>query len=534
MISLSAKSKNFIRILRKSIISAMPLIAFFLAIFLSSNIFKIFVNSKSEPIISKENFFAFIACSISLAFGSALFQFGCETSIKNIGLILGKQVSKFKSILNIALISVLLGILITVAEPDLSIFGKFFNNEKRYFNFLTGEWLIRITAGVGVGIFLLIGVLRILLFKNFKQIVYASYILIFLIACFFGPDKGDPFIRISYDISGVTTGPATVPFIMSYAISIAATQGGDKTTNDSFGMIGIMSIGPILTMLILLINTDLNLIPKDIEKDFNILDMLKYVFYKELINSGYSLFPLMLFFLAYNFFFLKVNNNVLKEILIGFLITFVGLYLFLLSAMLGFRPVSFELGKNIASNESIHYLFFIFSGFMGFAIILTEPAVKILYTQLGSTSNKIINKNLLFLFLSIGVSAAITIQFANNLFWKQSSYFFILGICTVILVLMLFVSDSCCGLAFDSGGISTGTISTCLILPIFIGLNWQQKDTAAKDQFGVIGMISLMPILSVQVIGIMSKIRENWLLNRRPKIAINNELTIESQIINFE
>lgn len=522
---------NLLKKIYETTIAMLPMVVLFTIIFLVSTYSNVWKTNGDNPtsFITTGSFVAFIICAFVLAIGNAFFQFGADNALHKIGTLVGRHLSKLKSISIIALINVFLGILITIAEPDLSMFANIVG--KNSFP-VGGNWIIKIVAGIGVGTFLVIGLLRIMLQKSIKYVIYASYVIIFSIAAIFGPEGGQTYLSISYDTSGVTTGPATVPFIISFGIAIASSRGGKDTSTDSFGMTGIMSLGPVITMLLLSFTK-----PKSDMSGVHIEkwdDLLKngYIFWQSILNTIYGVVPLFGFFLLYNFCFIKVNKTTFIEILVGFGYTFIGLYLFLIAAEVGLHGIGVEFGIN-ATNSNSRYLLIIFGLAAGAIIVLCEPAIQILSKQVEEISNGAIGKKTLFITLSIGVGLTIALEICRNLFWNGfSSYYLIIPIYIVILVLMLFVPDIYTSIAFDSGGIASGIITTALVMPTVVGMCKSLSiGSTVSNGFGIIGMIASLPILAVQLLGLSAKLKNNHLL-RTARRRVDNK-TIDAQIINF-
>ncbi len=532
--------------LLETLISILPMVGILTIIFLityfnSSYFGGLNSNGEAIPLIALDTYLPFLICSFTLVIGSALFQLGADNALSKVGSEIGSHITKKGSIILLVLITTALGILISIAEPDLTVFGDIIGPQ---INTTVGTWIVKLVAGVGVGVFLSVGLLRIIYQKSIKFVFLFGYVLIFAIACLFGPKDGQAFLSIAYDTSGVTTGPATVPFVIAFGAAVASARGGKDIASDSFGLSGIMSLGPVITMLALCL----------IVKPDASIDKIEVLSWQEQINNGIFLEmigevflgvgPLLLFFLIYNFVFLKLNKKSLFNILLGFAYTIVGLYIFLLSASLGFKGLGLELGENIASNASIEggnklmlYLFPALGLLTGIIIVLGEPSIAILTTQVEEISGGVIKKKAMIVTLALGVGGAIALELCRNVFWGGfPSYYLFVPIYLIAIILMFLVPDIYSSIAFDSGGIASGTISVCFVLPLVIGMfrslyPHTASHAADYNGFGIIGMVSALPIVCVEALGVVAKIKGSILQKQARQRVYEYD---DVQIIHFE
>ncbi len=522
--------KGFLKKIFETFISIIPMVFIITIIFLFSyfnNDFREINGDKSIPFISLSSYISFLICSLTLVIGSSLFQVGADNALSKVGQEIGSHLTKKKNIALLLILTIGLGLLITFAEPDLTVFSDIVGKQ---IDSKLGTWIVKLVAGLGVGTFLALGIVRIIFQKSFKIVILISYLLIFAICCFFGPDGGNAFLSISYDTSGVTTGPATVPFVIAFGASVASARGGKDSSSDSFGLSGLMSLGPVIGMLILTLikrpECDIFSIEvHDWYKQVVIDNIFLNMIFEVLLGVG----PIFLFFIIYNFIFLKLKRKKLINIIIGFLLTAIGLYIFLISASIGFKGLAFELGKNIASNPSYYYLFIIISLLTGVIIVLGEPSIQILTSQVEEISGGIIKKKTMIVTLAIGVGIAIALEVSRNVFFNGfSSFYLFIPLYLLCIILMFFVSDLYASIAFDSGGIASGTISVCFVLPFVIGICIELK--TVTNAFGIIGMVSCVPILCIEMLGIVSKIQSKLIQRRARKSFVGYE---DVQIIHF-
>jgi len=489
--------KAFLRKLIDTIYSIVPIVILITIVFLVGLIPSTFNNSSGDPIISTPTYLIFLLCAVFLIIGSTFFQIGADNGLAKVGTYIGGSITKKGSIILLVLVAFFLGVLITVAEPDLTIFGDALSS-------VLNKWVLKLLIGIGFGVFFVIGILRIIYQKPIKSYFLFSYVLIFALASLFGPKDGGPFLSISFDASSVITGPATVPFIIAFGASVAATRGGKDTASDSFGLAGIMSIGPIISMLLIcLIKQPVLSIPNNIDPYTTVL--LNTIF-----DDVLGILPIFLFFLGYNFFVLKLNKREFLKVLLGFGFALVGLYIFLASATIGCKPLGNELGRNIASNESIYYLFLILGFTTGFVMVLAEPTIQILTGQVQEISGGVIKKKSMTIGMALGVGIALTLELSRLVFWNAfPSYYFFIPIYILALLLSFFVPDIYTAIAFDSGGISSGVLAVSFILPFTLGAVevLGTKNGTTYSGFGIIGMNSCVPIVAIELIGLIAKIK---------------------------
>lgn len=531
--------KDFGKKLLETFLSILPLIVVSTILFLLNLIPNLFVTYDNKHIISTTYFLLFLGCSVTLILGSTIFQLGADNALNKVGQYIGSHITKKQSLVFLSLIAFVLGLLITIAEPDLTLLGDQLSAS-------INPWVVKLVVGAGVGIFITIAAIRIITQKSIKVMMLTSYFIVFCIGVLFGPvgDKGS-FIALAFDSSGVTTGPATVPFVVSFGISVASTRGGKDTSKDSFGVTGIMSIGPVLSMLILSLILKQNDSFKLYSAPTDFTDLGLYIsntLSENLLEVFLGITPIIAIFYVYNFIFLKLPKKELLSIFLGYLFSFIGLYLFISSAKIGFIPFGNELGKNIAGNESIHFLLVLIALILGSLICFAEPSVVILTEQVEEVSNGSIKRKSIYLALSIAVSLAITLEVSRVLYWNSFPIeYFIVPIFIVIVLLMPLVSDIFIGIAFDSGGVASGVLASSFILPMMIGitsvLNPESENAAGislntnyNSGFGVVGLICLMPIISIEILGANDKLKYYVLQKIARKKVFEDE---DAQILHF-
>ena len=244
--------KEILKKVKDASFSIFPIVCIIIVLFLLSLIPNVFPTINNEKLIETDTFLVFLLCSIFLLLGFVLFDIGAENALAKVGSYVGANISKRGNIIIIAFITILLGILIAIAEPDLSILSDQIGNS-------INPWVFKLAVGIGQGVYFFVAILRILFNKSCKHLYLFCYLIVFAIGCFYGPGKdASAFISLSFDTAGVSTGAATIPFVIAFGASFASTRGGKDQSSNSFGYAGLMSVGPVTIMLLmcLLIQND--------------------------------------------------------------------------------------------------------------------------------------------------------------------------------------------------------------------------------------------------------------------------------------
>lgn len=471
----------------------------------------------------------FSVSSVLVVVGMFLFNIGAESSMQEIGQLVGSSVTKKKSIAFLIIIFFLFGLFITVAEPDLSVLATQATNSE------ISKLILIISVGVGVGVFLVIGALRILLQKSLKVWLLGFYGIMFALCCLVDYAR----IPLSLDSGGVTTGPITVPFILSVGIGIAASRAGNKSDADSFGLVAFSSIGPILVVLILSLIS-----PSQNSYDISALqavnsDNIPMMFVNKLIGLNGTLFkvaistlPILVFFIVYELIFIKLPGRKLLGLVLGILLVYFGLVSFLTAVEAGFLPIGQSLGKNLAEyNEKI---FILVGAALGLAAAFAEPAVHVLTSQVQSVSEGAVSRTAVLLTIAVGNALAIglsmlRVKLGFNLLW------IIVPGYILAFFLSFIVPDIYSAIAFDAGGVVSGPMNSTFILPFAIGACYALNGAEAgskimTDAFGTIGVVALMPLLMIQLLGLSGTIR---IASERRIARLRTTAEFDNQIIHF-
>ncbi len=444
----------------------------------------LFVNVGSSNLIN------FIICSILLIFGMTFFSVGVDSSMMVMGQEIGNHLTKKRNLFWLLFVGFLIGFLVTIAEPDLTVLAN-------QFKALSSKYYLIIPVALGVGIFMVIAILRILFKVKLKYILLFFYslilVMIFLI--------NEEFVPISLDSGGVTTGPITVPFILAFGTGIAM-QRSSKGKDDSFGLVAICSIGPIFAVLILGFILKEPLIDTSSSANISFIQTLLNCFKEVLI----ALLPIMIFFIIYQFFILKLSKKRFLKILVGLLFSFLGLTLFLTGVNYGFMPIAQKLGSLLGNIDNKLVLIPI-AFIIGFVGVIAEPAVHVLNNQVFEITSGTISKKTMLFCLSIGVGISLVLSVLRIIF-DISIYYIIVPGYILALILMFFVPNIFTAIAFDSGGVASGAITASFVLPLVTGIcEMISPDKILLNAFGVVAFTAMTPLIVIQLLGLVYKIK---------------------------
>lgn len=449
----------------------------------------------------------FVLGGILVIIGLSLFLLGAEAGILPVGEKAGAALTAKKNLPLLLTAAFFIGVLITVAEPDVQVLAQQIAGVNPAIN---SSKLIFMIA-VGVGFFVSLGLTRTILQIPLKWILLAVYILVFICAYKTPPE----FLALAFDSGGATTGPMTVPFIMALGVGVAAVRGGkNKTENDSFGLTGIASIGPILAVLLFGIFTDspsagssLQTAAAESAGNSICADLLPEIFHEVIM----AMLPLIILFAVFQVFLIKMPPRQVIRMAVGLLWSFAGLTLFLLGVKYGFIPAGEQLGTLLASSNN-SWLLIPIGVLFGAIVVCAEPAVWVLTDQVEYISGGTIKRKLLLFSLSAGVAVSIGLSM-----WRVingfSLWYFILPGYALALLLMFFCPSLFTAIAFDSGGVASGPMTSTFILSFTLGASAVSGGNPATDAFGVIALVAMAPLITIQILGILfarKKRKENY------------------------
>ena len=436
---------------------------------------------------------AFLIGALMLILGMGLFSLGAEQSMTPIGTKIGTSLTKTKNLPLILGVSFLLGFAITVAEPDLQVLAETVPH--------ISSTVLLVTVGIGVGLFMSLCMYRIITGANLRWLLLGCYALIFLLAAFTDPD----FLCIAFDSGGVTTGPMTVPFILAMGMGVANIRSDNRAEADSFGLVALCSIGPILSVLLLgffydggeaiaeLSHTSL---PTTTAIGGAFLAALP-VYFKEM---AIAMLPIVGIFLIFQLALLRLTRRRLVKILIGLLYTYLGLVLFLTGVNIGFSTLGAELGA--ALGRTAPQWLIPLAIVLGWFIISAEPAVSILEKQIETVSAGAIPGKAIKRSLSIAIAIAMGLAMLRVLTGISILWFVVPGYAAA-LALSFLVPDIYTAIAFDSGGVASGPMTATFMLQLVMGASIALGGNVLRDAFGVVALVAMMPLLSIQLVGFL-------------------------------
>lgn len=464
----------------------------------------------------------FSICSAFVIVGMTIFGQGVDNSISVIGEYVGSSITKRKSIILIIFLFLLLGTFITLAEPDISVLAS---------QIPIDSWVFILCVGIGSGILMVVGVLRILFEKSLKIWLLAFYGLVFAIACIV--DKS--FLPLSFDAGGVSAGPMTVPFIMAIGIGIASSRAG-RSNSDCFGLTALCSLGPILTVMILSLFLDKNQLSYSLTNyDSNPDIVMSFVnaFGPAARDVAVSLVPILVFFIVYELIFIKLPRKTMLKIIVGLIYTYIGLVLFMMAVNAGFISTAYFIGTGLGGNQYAGYLLPLIGLAFGLFTVLAEPAVPVLVGQIRNVSDGVIKKSSIYLALSIGVGLAVCLSMLRIYYRFDLMYYLVPGY-IIALALTFFSPNIYTAIAFDSGGVASGAMNAAFVLPFAIGACYAvngNADRIMSDALGIVAMVTLAPIITIQLVGIFAVQKQNIILRKARESVFESD---DNQIIHFE
>ncbi len=446
---------------------------------------------------------SFLLGAVLVMVGMMFFSLGAEISMTPMGEKVGAKMTQSKNVGIIVLLSFLLGMIITISEPDLQVLAELVPS-------IPNSTLI-LAVSVGVGLFLAVAILRMLLSVALSHLLVVLYLIVFILA-FFVP--GD-FRAIAFDSGGVTTGPMTVPFIMALGVGISAIRNDRNAADDSFGLVALCSVGPILAVLILGLVFSTGESAPAVSQGIQISDTVELwqMFAVELPaylkEIAISLLPIVAFFGLFQIFSLHLSGRALGKILIGLAYTYIGLVLFLTGANVGFMPAGTYLGSVLAGGV-FRFALIPIGAVIGFFIVKAEPAVYVLNHQVEEITDGAISARAMGTCLSLGVAASVALAMTRVLTGIPILYFLIPGY-TIALGLSFVVPKIFTAIAFDSGGVASGPMTATFLLPLAQGACTAVGGDLAADAFGVVAMVAMTPLITIQLLGLVTVLKQRRL-----------------------
>ena len=393
----------------------------------------------------------------------------------------------------------LLGFLITISEPDLQVLA----NQVPSIPNMT----LILSVAAGVGLFLVVAFLRMLLGIALPKLLVVFYGLIFVLAAFVPKE----FLSVAFDSGGVTTGPITVPFIMALGVGVAAIRSDRHAADDSFGLVALCSIGPILAVLILGIAfqaSDSTYVPPILPNVSDSVELWQLfheglpTYIKEIATS---LLPIIAMFGVFQLAALKLDRRTLGRIGVGLAYTYIGLVLFLAGANIGFMPAGNYLGQVLVPIGML----------IGYFIVKAEPAVYVLNKQVEEVTDGAISASTMGAALSAGVSLSVGLAMVRVLTGISILWFLIPGYAFAIGISFV-VPKLYTAIAFDAGGVASGPMTATFLLPLAQGACVAVGGNIVTDAFGVVAMVAMTPLITVQLMGLMAQLKQRRARQAQP------------------
>ena len=472
--------------IRESLVSVLPIIAIvtLLCLFLVP----------MQPTL----LLTFLIGALMIVVGLGLFSLGAERSMTIIGSKIGTALTKIGKLPVIILVAFALGVAVTVAEPDLQVLADTVPN--------IDKTVLLAAVGIGVGFFMVVCMMRILYGINLRWVLLGCYIVIFVLAAFTDRE----FLCIAFDSGGVTTGPMTVPFILALGVGISHVRSDRRAEADSFGLVALCSIGPILSVLLLgFFGSGSGEAAGITPVHFDSTTGIGTAFLRELPvymkEMAVAMLPIVAIFLLFQLLVFRMNLRSFGKIFVGIVYTYVGLVLFLTGVNVGFSNLGAELGAALIES-SMEWLLIPLAALLGWFIISAEPAVTVLEKQIEEVSAGAIPGKAIKVSLSVAIALAMALAMLRVVTGISILWFLVPGY-AIALGLSFFVPDIYTAIAFDSGGVASGPMTATFMLQFMMGVSIALGGNVLTDAFGIVAMVAMMPLLSIQVVGFYYQIR---------------------------
>ncbi|MBP5308470.1 MAG: DUF1538 domain-containing protein [Clostridia bacterium] len=454
--------------------------------------------------MSAMNLLSFAVGAVLLVIGLTLYNLGSGASVEFMGDLIGAEVSKSKKLPLILAVCGAIGVIVTVAEPDLSVLANQVQG-------IDNAVLILAVAS-GVGVFMLIAVLRLVFKIELKWVLLAFYGVIFILV-FILPRE---FVPLAFDSSGVTTGPVTVPFIMALGAALSVSLGGKDSQDASFGIVGICSIGPVFAVMFLCLSGSVKVAQEaDAALAYSSFGEVILFYAKSfpfyLKEMAISLSPILAFFLIYDFAAFKLSFKRLMRTLVGALYVFLGLALFLMGANVGFVPTGRHIGAALAERSTD--MLILMGVTMGALIVLAEPAVHVLTKQVEEVTGGVIKKSVITVALCVSMAVSVGVAMLRIVYDIDLRWVLVAGY-GIALALTFIVPKIFTGIAFDSGGVASGAMTASLLLPMASGATYALYGGSPDigtyvmtDAFGAVALVAMTPLVAIQALGLIFRLK---------------------------
>lgn len=461
------------------------------------------------PLSSFADYFKIIIGYVCVVLGQSMFLVGLETSILPIGKMVGGSFARYNKLAFVLSFGFIFGLLATVAEPALSVLAKQINSIMPLVNSTLFIWI----TGTGIGIGVAIALWRIVKNINIKWVFAILYSLVFALVIF-SPNE---FIALAFDGSGATTGDVSVPFILALGLGISATASKSKTNDDSLGIIGIASVGPIIAVLIygIIIKATNGELPPENSYDMSTTSGLGEIILGNMSDVALAVLPIILISIPFLLFLLKIPKKAFITLMLGVIPVYLGLLIFLSGIDFGFGFVGQYIGQMFFEESRPEWCKWLLLGIgfiLGAAITVSEPAVTVLGAQIEDLTNGHIKKMTIRITLAIGIGVASLLSILKIL-TEINILYFLVPLYAISIIMMIFTPKLFVGLAFDSGGVTGGALTSAFLTPLTLSIAGAVAEANGSamsiltNGFGIISFISVTPLIAIQALGIIYNIR---------------------------
>ena len=449
--------------------------------------------------------FRFLLGALLIVLGLAIFLFGVDIGISKIGTLMGGALTKSNKLWIVVAAGLVLGFFISIAEPDLHILA---GQVDMVTSGVIAKLSIVVVVSIGIAVMLTTGLVRIIYNIPLYKLLTVLYLIILGLSFF----TSSEFLAISFDASGATTGALTVPFMLALALGVSSLKkDGKASEKDSFGLVAVTSAGAIIAVMIMSILSKQDEITGSLQESVQVSSSLLAPFINKLPVVAFEIFiallPIMFMFFLFQKISFKLSSKAYCKVLKGLVYTFIGLVLFLTGVNAGFMEVGSKIGYNVAVLDS-KWIIVVIGFILGLVVILAEPAVYVLTHQIEDVTSGYVKRPVVLIALSIGVAFAVSLSMIRILIPGLQLWHFLLPGYVVSILMMYFVPKLFVGMAFDAGGVASGPMTATFILAFAQGAAEAiEGANVMVDGFGVIAMVAMTPIIALQTLGFIFKMK---------------------------
>jgi hypothetical protein len=452
----------------------------------------------------------FLATFIGLgivAFGLTIFLQGLEVGIFPVGENLANDFAKKGSLIWLLIFAFLIGFGTTIAEPALIAIAD------KAATISSGKIdadVLRVIVALSVGCAIALGVFRIILGHPIHYYIITGYILV-VVVTFFAPKE---IIGLAYDSGGVTTSTVTVPLVTALGIGLASSIRGRNPAIDGFGLIAFASLTPMIFVQVYgifvynfvdasslsQVTQTASQAVEEVESGFTLLGMIE-----GLLGVVGDVAPIIAIIVFFQYIVIKKPIPHLKKAIFGFGLVIIGLYAFIIGLELGLFGLGESMAFQLTSNGNL-YLVYLFGFLIGFSTTMAEPALIAVALKAKEISGGHINDFILRLFVAVGVAIGIALGSYRIVEGDPIHYYIIVGY-IIVIIMTYFAPKYIIPIAYDSGGVTTSTVTVPLVAALGLGLATNIEGRSPLiDGFGLIAFASLFPMITVMGYGILTQL----------------------------